>query len=112
MANVKKIDFVRFGMYSTLFLSEDCSHSCCSSTLFLSEKPADRGGCLAYFDCDCRLQVDGSVSDPIDEGTLPGSIRSGILPSQSNPEEAGVCASRMEVDIWAVWELWELRTWD
>ena len=67
---------------------------------------------LAYFACDRRLQVDGSVSDPIDEGTLPGSVRSGILPSQSNPEEAGFCASRMEVEIWAVWELWELRTWD
>jgi len=32
-------------------------------------------------------EVDGSVSDPIDEGTLPGSVRSGILPRQSNPEE-------------------------
>jgi len=32
-------------------------------------------------------EVDGSVSDPVDEGTLPGSVRSGILPSQSNPEE-------------------------
>jgi len=32
-------------------------------------------------------QVDGSFSDPIDEETLPGSVSSGILPSQSNPEE-------------------------
>jgi len=38
-------------------------------------------------------QVDGSVSDPIDEETLPGSDSSGILPSQSKPEEVDGLAS-------------------